>query len=380
MNIICVKFRLYPTRAQQTALEQTLDICRQVYNSFLHWRKFAYETTGEAPTLHQQEKALTIWKQEHPELKGVHAHLLQNVAVRVDLAFQAFFRRVKQGQTPGYPREKGAGSYDSLTWKEYGNGCRLNTDSLTLSKIGTIKAIVHRHLPGTPKTCTVCRQGDKWYATFACLVEQEPLPESAETVGLDVGLEKFAALSNGECIENPRFFRKDEKALAKAQRKGERYPKGSRKRRKTKKVIRRIHERIGNRRHNFVHQTARRLVNRYGLIAIEKLNIKGMVQNGRLAKSIQDVAWSSFRRVLSEKAVSAGRQVVEVNPAYTSQDCSGCGYRAKKKLSERWHFCPMCGLSLDRDINAAVNILQTAVGLHSVRKVERSRADLSATE
>jgi putative transposase len=323
---------------------------------------------------------LTVWKAEHPELKSVHAHLLQNVAVRVDLAFQAFFRRAKQGQTPGYPREKGAGCYDSLTWKEYGNGCRLNTDSLTLSKIGTIKAVMHRHLPGTPKTCTVRRQGDKWYVTIVCLVEQEPLPESAETVGLDVGLEKFAATSDGAFVENPRFFKKDEKALKRVQRKVERHKKGSRKRRKAKKRVRRIHERIANRRHDFCHQTARRLVNRYGLIAVEKLNIQGMVPNGHLAKSIQDAAWSMFRRVLSEKAASAGRQVVEVNPAYTSQDCSGCGYRAKKKLSERWHFCPMCGLSLDRDINAAVNILQTAVGLHSVRKAERSRADLSAAE
>jgi putative transposase len=379
-HTICVKYRLYPTHAQETALEQTLDICRQVYNSFLHWRKFAYETTGKAPTRYEQEKSLTVWKQVHPELKEVHAHLLQNVAVRVDLAFQAFFRRVKAAEKPGYPREKGAGCYDSLTFKQYGNGCRLNAFSLTLSKIGDVRAILHRELPGTPKTCTVLRHGDKWFASLSCEVENDPLPESAENVGIDVGIEKFAALSDGLLIENPCFFRKDEKALAKAQRRTERRPKGSHKRLRAKKAVRRIHERIANRRHDFCHQTARHLVNRFGLIAVEKLNVKGMVQNAGLAKSIADAAWSLFRRVLSEKAASAGRQMVEVNPAYTSQDCSGCGYRARKKLCERWHFCPMCGLSLDRDTNAAVNILKTAVGLHSVRKAERSRANILAAE
>jgi putative transposase len=193
-------------------------------------------------------------------------------------------------------------------------------------------------------------------------------------------------LSNGEFIENPRFLRQDEKALKKAQRKLAAQKRGSRKRRKAKKVVARIHERIANRRHDFVHQVARKIVNGFGFIAVEKLNVKNMSQrpaakqdeetgeylpNGHAAKaglnkSILDAAWSMFRSVLSSKAESAGREVVNVNPAYTSQDCYGCGYRAKKGLSQRWHFCPRCGLSLDRDSNAALNILQNAVGLHSV--------------
>jgi putative transposase len=390
MNTLCVKIRLYPTPAQETALGDTLEVCRGVYNSFLHWRTFAYETQGIAPTERDQEKALALWKENHPELKTVQAHVLQNIAVRVELAFRAFFRRVKAGETPGYPREKGAGCYDSFTFKQYGNGCHLHENSLTLSKIGTIKAVVHRTLPGIYKTCTIRRQNGKWFACFAVEVEQEPFPESTENIGIDVGLEKFAALSNGEFIDNPRFFRKDEKALKKAQRKLAREKRGSQKRRKAKRVVARIHERIANRRHDFVHQAARKIVDRFGFIGVEKLNVKTMSQspepkqdeatgeflpNGHAAKaglnkSILDAAWSMFRHVLTSKAESAGRKLVEVNPAYTSQDCSGCGYRAKKKLSERWHFCPKCGLSLDRDTNAAVNILQlglkNAVGLHSV--------------
>jgi putative transposase len=386
VNTICVKIRLYPTPAQETKLRHTLALCRQVYNSFLHWRKFAYEVEDKAPTEREQEKALTGWKDSHPELSTVHAHLLQNVAIRVDLAFQAFFRRVKAGETPGYPREKGDG-YDSFTFKEYGNGCKLSDNSVTLSKIGSVKAIVHRHVEGVYKTCTIRRQGEKWYACFAVEVQPEPLPPSDEKVGIDVGLNQFAALSNGEMIANPRFLRKDEKALAKAQRKVEKHKKGSPAQRKARKVVSRIHERIRNRRHDFVHQLSRKIVNRYGLIAVEKLNVKNMskspapkpdplrelrfLPNGASAKaglnkSILDAAWSMFRYCLAYKAESAGRKCVEVNPAWTSQDCSGCGYRAKKKLSERWHYCPICSLSLDRDTNAAINVLKIAVGLHSV--------------
>ena len=190
-------------------------------------------------------------------------------------------------------------------------------------------------------------------------------------MGIDVGLKTFAALSNGEFIENPRFFRKDEKALAKVQRKLARQARGSKARKKARKVVSRIHERIRNRRHDFCHQNARRIVNRFGVIAVENLSVRNMLGNHCLAKSIADASWSQFRSVLTSKAESAGRKVLAVNPAYTSQDCSGCGYRpdglegrTKKKLSDRWHLCPMCGLSVDRDTNAAVNIL--ALGQQSV--------------
>jgi putative transposase len=209
-------------------------------------------------------------------------------------------------------------------------------------------------------------------------VEQEnnPLPPCFDAVGLDAGLNSFLALSNGEFVDNPRFFRRDEKALAKAGRKQAKTKKRSATRRKANKVLSRIHERIRNRRHHFVHQTARRLVNRFGVIAVEKLNVKNMLGTHCLAKSISDASWSMFRSVLTSKAESADRdangmalrEVIAVNPAYTSQDCSICGYRpdglegrTKKKLSERWHNCPICTACLDRDTNAAINILNLAL-------------------
>ena len=213
---------------------------------------------------------------------------------------------------------------------------------------------------------------------FSVAQEDNFLPMSEEAVGLDAGLNSFLALSNGEFIDNPRFFRKEEKALAKAGRRQAKIilaqgktKKRTKERKKANQVLSRLHERICNRRHDFVHQTARRLVHRFGVIAVEKLNVKNMLGNHCLAKSISDASWSMFRSILTQKAESANREVIAVHPAYTSQDCSVCGYRpdglkgrTRKKLSDRWHNCPICTASLDRDTNAAVNIL--ALGLSSL--------------
>lgn len=367
MHTKCLKYRISPTPAQETALCRTLDVCRDVYNSLLNERKHDYEAHGKSPSRYEQQKHFPLWRKQFPEIEEVYSQTLQNVCHRVDLAFRAFFRRCKSGETPGFPRSKGDG-YDSFTYPQ--SGFSVGEQAVSLSKIGTVKAVLHRPVEGKVKTCTVRRQGGKWFVCFAVEVEAEPLPLSDEAVGIDVGLNQFATLSNGEMIANPRFFRKEEKALAKAQRKLSHQKRGSVERRKAKKIVRRVHERIANRRHDFVHQTARRLVNLFGLIAVEKLNVKNMQGNHCLAKSISDAAWSLFRSVLTQKAESAGRKVVNVNPAWTSQDCSGCGLRPekehRKKLCDRWHFCPNCGLSLDRDQNAALNILKIGMGQHTV--------------
>ncbi len=364
------KFRLYPSKAQETKLNETLAVCRLVYNSLLHERTALHEQGLKPPTYYTQAPAITRWKKDHAELKTVHSQVLQNVAVRVELAFQAFFRRVKKndgkvGETPGYPRLKGNRQYDSITYP--GSGFKIGESSVWLSLFGKqvqVKAKIHRPVTGKVKTCTVRRYGFKWFACFSVEQECDFLPPCTEAIGLDAGLNSFLALSNGEgdnfFIDNPRFFRRDEKALAKAGRKQAKTPKRSKSRRKANKVLSRIHERIRNRRHDFVHQTARRLVNRFGVLAVEKLNVKGMVKNHCLAKSISDASWSMFRTVLTQKAESAGREIYAVDPRYTSQDCHACGFRGKKKLSERWHFCPNCSVSLDRDTNAAINILALA--------------------
>ena len=362
MQIKCLKYRVFPTKAQERRLQQTLETCRQVYNSLLNWRKHDYEVLGKSPSWYDQKRGITTWKASHPELPQVHSQVLQDVSVRVDLAFKAFFRRVKAGETPGFPRVKGDG-YDSFCFP--GTGYAVVNGGLRLSKItetnSLIKMRLHRPLVGKVKTCCIHRVGKKWFACFSVEQQDNFLPVSPEVIGLDAGLNSFLALSDGTFIDNPRFYRRDEKALAKAGRKQVKTAKGSRNRKKANKVLSRIHERVRNRRHDFVHQSARRLVNRYGVIAVEKLNVKGMIKNHCLAKSISDASWSMFRSVLTQKAESAARDVVAVNPAYTSQDCHACGYRAKKKLSERWHHCPMCSASLDRDINAAINILNLAL-------------------
>lgn len=388
MYMKCLKYRLCPTKAQETVLDRTLLTCRDVYNSLLNERKHDYETKGTSPSRYEQQKHFPAWSKEFPEIGDVFSQVLQNVAARLDLAFKAFFRRVQAGETPGFPRFKGEG-YDSFTYPQ--SGFKVHEQAVYMSKIGLVKAILHRPVEGRVKTCTVRRQSGKWFVCFAVEVETQPLPPSDEKVGLDVGLKTFAALSNGEFVLNPRFFRKDEKALAKAQRKADKFKHARNKeqkaaKRKAYKVVARIHERIRNRRHDFVHQTARRLVNRFGFIAVEKLNIKNLnkrpapkqdqetgafLPNGASAKaglnkSILDAAWGLFRCVLASKAESAGRKYVEVNPVWTSQDCSRCGTRIKKTLKERVHFCPVCGLCLDRDTNSGVNILEIGMGQHTV--------------
>jgi putative transposase len=374
VNRNCLKIRLYPDRAQARELEATLETCRIVYNSLVNDRKFQFDTAKVSVGYFAQKAYLPAWKKDHPELKAVYSQVLQDVAHRVHLAFDAFFDRVKKGETPGFPRVKGAGQYESITYTQ-GKNFKVGDSTIEFPKLGKVKAKLHRRPWGEVKNCTIRRINGKWFASLCQEVEAEPLPASDEAIGIDVGLKTFAALSDGEFIENPRFFRKDEKALAKSQRKLSKQKRGSRERKKARKVVSRIHERIRNRRHDFCHQNARRIVNRFGLIAVEKLSVKNMLGNHSLAKSIADASWSQFRSILTSKAESAGREILAVNPAYTSQDCAGCGYRpdglegrTKKKLSDRWHLCPMCGLSVDRDTNAAVNIL--ALGQQSLASVK----------
>jgi len=242
---------------------------------------------------------------------------------------------------------------------------------LTLSKIGAICTVQHRPLEGTPKTCTVRRTATgKWYVTIACEVDAQPLPDTGERLGIDVGLTSFATLSTGEQTSCPKFLRTDEKDLKRTQRKLSAAAKGTSERAKRRQIVARVHERIVHRRTNFAHQQSRRLVNRCAVIVVEDLAVNQMVHNHCLAKSIQDAAWSQFTSHLAYKAAYAGRQYVAVNPAYTSQTCSQCGHRQKLTLAQRTFACPCCGLTLDRDHNAARNIL--TLGLQRLGLVPRS--------
>jgi putative transposase len=344
---------------------QTLELCRLVYNSTLATRKNAWESEKRSVSLYGTNKMLTSWKIEYPDLKQVHSQVLQNVQERVDLAFQSYFRRVKEGaEKVGYPRFKGYGRYDSFTFKQ--SGFELLDNGLMVSKIGAIKIIQHRPIEGRIKTLNIQRDAvGNWYACFACEVEPTPLPFNDVAVGIDVGLKSFATLSNGIPIDNSRFFRRDEIELGRAQRRWEKD-----KTPKRRKVVNHIYQRIANRRKDFAHKESRKLVNAYGAIFMEKLDVAEMMgQNkkvfGRkLNRSIADVAWNQFAQFVSYKAENAGRICVQVDPRNTSKMCSGCGVLVEKDLSVRIHDCPSCGLVIDRDWNAAINIER--VGLDSL--------------
>jgi putative transposase len=319
-------------------------------------------------------------REVRPELVCVPSQVLQDVVTRVDLAFDAFFRRSEQGEKPGYPRFKCRFRYHSLTFKQYGNsfhvlaGNKKNRGTLVLAKLGHVKMVMHQAIKGTPKTAIVKRTPTgKWFVAISVeLAEQEVqekrLPPSEEAVGIDVGLHTFAYLSTGEEIANPRFFRRDAAALARAQRKLAKAPKRSKRRAKKRKVGAHIHERIANRRKTFIEQAVRQLIQRFGFIAVEALVVRNLIKNPKLAKSIADVSWSKFFTRMLAKAEEAGRQVVRVNPAYTSQTCSACGHRQTLPLSVRVYECLHCGLVIHRDHNGSLNILTDAfhaVGRHS---------------
>jgi len=387
------KFRLYPTRKQRDRLQQTLDACRILYNAALTERRDAYQFhVRQHPNYYDEatrrersrELEITYYSQAHQlteikvireEYHEIHAQVLQDVLRRVQKAFDAFFRRCKAGEKPGYPRFRGQGRYNSFTYPQVGFSLT-HDHRICLSKIGSIKVLLHRAIKGTIKTCTVKREGDVWYVIFTCDVESEPLPENDKVVGIDLGLLHFATFSTGETIENPRYLRKAEKQLERLQQALSRQKRGSHRRRKVGKLLGKAHRKVANQRRDFLHKQSRKLVNAYGVLIFEELQPANMskrpktkqdengcyLPNGAAAKSglnksLADAGWGMFQQFCVYKAANASRAMLFVNPKYTSQICSGCGTIVKKELSERWHSCE-CGCSLDRDHNAALNILR----------------------
>ena len=387
-------YRIYPTKKQVQVLTTWLGLCCEVYNAALQERRDAYRMAGVSVSYSHQCAELPGCKEVRPDLAEVNSQVLQDAVKRVDRAFDNFFRRVKEGQKAGYPRFRARFRYDSLTFKQYQNSFNVQSSkkhegTLILSKIGQVKMVMHRPLVGTPKMAIVKRTPTgKWFVcvsvemgeheaegeetpqthkTEARNEQGERWPASEEAVGIDVGLHTFAYLSTGEQIENPRFFREEEGALARAQRKLSKAPKGSKQREQRRKVVARVHERIKHRRKNFIEQETCKLLKRFGFLAVEALTVRNMIKNPTLSKSIADASWSAFIQTLLAKAEEAERIVVRVNPAYTSQTCSACGHRQQMPLSIRVYECPQCDLVIHRDHNGSINILAEgfkAVGRH----------------
>jgi putative transposase len=358
------KYKLKPTPEQERELERVLWLCRRLYNTALEQRKTAYERCGVSLSRYGQEAELKDLRAAMPEYVGIHSHILQDVLARLDKAFQAFFRRIREGQTPGYPRFHGRDRYNSFTYKEFGNGATLDTGFLVLSKIGRMAVRWSRPIEGAPKTVTMSREADGWYVCFSCAdVPIQPLPATGQETGIDLGIEAFAPVSDGTRIFNPGWYRTAERALKTAQRRVSRRKKGSNRRREAVKLLARAHLKVKRQRQDFHHKTALQLVRQNDTIYHEDLQTANMVKNHRLAKSIADAGWSQFLSILAAKAAWAGRRVVAVPPAYTSQMCSGCGVLVAKGVSVRWHSCPDCGTSLHRDHNAARNIERAGLAL-----------------
>ena len=355
-------YRLYPDKAQETTLSEALDTCRHLYNAALQERRDAWRQQRVSVSFYQQSAELVDVKRECPEVACVYSQVLQDVLRRIDKTFKSFFRRVKAGEKPGYPRFRNRDRYDSFTYPQMGFG--LVGNRLVLSKIGQVKIKLHRPIEGKIKTVTLKRTCGKWYAMFSCDVGNAPERRGANRpVGIDVGLETLATLSDGATVVNPRYFRKGQDALAKRQRALSRKRKGSARCRKARLLVAKAHLKIKRQRRDFAHKAARQLVQQYDLIAYEDLRIRNMVRNPHLAKSISDAAWGMFLGILCDKAEEAGCTTVAVDPRGTSVQCSDCGFPVAKTLSERQHNCPNCGLSLSRDLNAARNILRLGLSL-----------------
>lgn len=312
---------------------------------------------------------LPLLKEERPALEGVHSQVLQNVVDRLDKAFQSFFRRCKKGEKPGFPRFRGADRYNSFCYPQ--SGFALEGRELKLSKIGSVRIKMHRPIEGEIKTCTLRRNATgSWDVSLSCEVEIKPQTPNQESVGIDVGLEHFAILSNGQEIANPRFFKQGEAILAKNQQKLAKLKKGTKQRQNKVRIVARVHERIRNQRKDFCHKKSKKIVDQYQYICVEDLNIKKMIEGSHFAKSITDVSWNQFRQYLTYKAAEAGRKLVLVNPAYTTQRCSACKTCEPKAISERMHCCSHCGYKTTRDLNAAQNIL--ALGIDGLGAIPRS--------
>lgn len=348
------KYRLYPTGNQVQALDNQLGEACRLYNGALQERRDAYQYAGISLSYYDQANQLKDIRAEGGcDLANFSCS--QDVLRRVDKTFQAFFGRVQRGEVPGYPRFKSRFRYDSMTFPSYGDGVRLRDNGkLYVQGVGEVKVKLHRPVAGRIKTITVKRDAGRWYVCFS--VEILPTPETTayDDIGIDVGLSSFAVLSDGTVIDNPRWYRKAQAKLRIAQRRVARRRRGSSGRRKAVQLLQRAHARVRNTRRNFHHQTARSLVDRYSVVFVEDLNIKGLAR-GMLAKSVSDAAWGGFLQILRDKAEEAGRVVLGVNPRGTSQTCT-CGAPVPKTLSQRWHECLDCGLSLPRDHVSALLI------------------------
>ena len=351
------KFRVYPTKAQERELNKHLWIAKNLWNELLEHSKQNYENFELFPT----KNTLQAMSKNH----GLFSQTQQEVSHRVFESVMRTFKLRKKGIDCGFPRFKSIDRMRSLSYPQAGFKL-LSDKELKVSPFGKLKIRQHRKIEGKIKTLTLKKAPTgKWFATFC--VEQEPkLPREnlGQQVGIDLGLKELAVISDGTVIHNPRHLKDYESDLASAQRQLSRKVKGSKNRKKSKLRVAKLHEKVSNTREDFLHKTTTQLVSNYSLIALEELAPKQMAQEN-FGKQINDASWGKFANMLGYKAESAGCQIVFVNPKGTTKTCSCCGFSQDMPLSERIYYCPSCGMIKDRDLNAAINILNRATLGHS---------------
>jgi len=347
------KYRLYPNKEQIAQLEFVLNCCRKLYNCALEHRKIAWVSYNIRIGCYDQIKELPEIKEVFSDYNQVHSQVLQDVLRRLDKTFQKLFK-----EKTGYPRFKSRDRYRSIIYPQSGFQI-LDNGKLKLSKIGAIRMFYHRPVQGGIKTLAVKKDlvGD-WFATFVTELPDVPKKEPKTAIGIDVGIEKLATVSTGEIIEHPHLLKKSEGNLKKLQRRLSKKKKGSKHRKNARIKVAKAHRKIERQRDDFLHKVSNELVRKADLIAFEDLRINNMVKNHHLASSIADSSWGKLFQYTTFKAENAGKFVELVDPKGTTQSCSGCGVSVKKSLSVRIHRCPNCGLTIDRDVNAALNILK----------------------
>ena len=379
------QYCLLPRRGEKKLLEYLLAMSCNVYNKALERRVETYKETGSGITYGMQWPHFRELRHLDPSGIGMlNAGCMQQTLRRLDKAFKAFFRRVKAGEEPGYPRFKSRNRWKSIEFT-HGDGCKLRFDAdgralLYIMNVGEIKIKYHREIPSGAKIKHVIikRNLGKWHVFFQVeMPEQEIVTHCGPEIGIDVGIKSLLALSDGTLIDNPRWLRESLGDLRIAQRRVSRRKRGSSRRRKAALQVAKIHDHIANQRHDFWHKTTRKLADTYSFIAIEDLNLTFMTRNHHLALSASDAGLGIFRQLLTYKVEETGSSLVAVNPTYTSAMCSGCNEIVKKDLSIRTHKCPYCGLVLGRDVNAAINILQSARTGRSCANVARSKGERS---